>query len=134
MKKQLIITMALFLSFSSFSQEKTENISRQETQPIQPVKAVETEPLIKESQKSKGTTISKRAGQEQEVHNATYYQKEISKIDNHIIAIDTKIEFVNNDPTEKALAESNGWFTDMNSIKAELQAKKTELENKLNNL
>ena len=76
---------------------------------------------------SNSVTISKKPGEPQRVHDVAYYDEEIAKIDAHIAAIDVKIATVNSDPTEQALAQQNGWFQNMNNIKAELNQKKAEL-------
>ena len=79
-------------------------------------------------------TISKRPGQPQQTHDVAYYNAEIAKVDAQIAAIDTKIAHVNNTPSEKALAEQNGWFQDMEQIKLDLNQKRATLVQKRDNL
>jgi hypothetical protein len=76
-------------------------------------------------------TISKKAGEEQVVHDEEYLTKEIARVDNHIKAIDFKIENISSDPSKKSKAEQDGWFTQMNDIKVSLQSKKGKLEKEL---
>lgn len=86
------------------------------------------------AKQSRAVTISKRPGQAQRTHDVAYYNEEISKVDAHIAAIDTKIAHVNNTPSEKALAEQNGWFQEMDQIKLELNQKRATLVQKRDNL
>lgn len=58
-------------------------------------------------------------------------QQKIKAIDDHINAINIKTNYINNNPEEKALAESNGWFVEMANIKSELLVKKSLLEEKI---
>jgi len=76
-------------------------------------------------------TISKKAGEEQVVHDEEYLTKEIARVDNHILAIDFKVENVSSDPSKKAKAEQDGWFKQMNDIKVSLHGKKVKLEKEL---
>jgi hypothetical protein len=76
-------------------------------------------------------TISKKAGEEQVVHDEEYLTKEIARVDNHILAIDFKVENVSSDPSKKAKAEQDGWFKQMNDIKVSLHGKKVKLEEEL---
>ena len=76
-------------------------------------------------------TISKKAGEEQVVHDEQYLTKEIARVDNHIKAIDFKVENISSDPTKKSKAEQDGWFIQMNDIKVSLQSKKGKLEEEL---
>ena len=57
--------------------------------------------------------------------------QKITQIDDHINAINIKINYINNDPTEKALAESTGWFDQMNQIKSDLEERKVLLQAKI---
>lgn len=81
---------------------------------------------------NKSVTISKKAGEAQRVHDASYYQEEIAKIDNQISSINTKIQLVQNDPQENTLAEHNNWYAQMDEIKNQLLAKKNLYLVKLN--
>ncbi|XOV68840.1 MAG: hypothetical protein ACFHU9_06580 [Fluviicola sp.] len=83
---------------------------------------------------SRAVTISKRPGQPQRTHDVAYYNEEIAKIDAQIVAIDSKIAHVNNTPSEKAIAEQNGWFQDMEQIKLELNQERADLVQKRDNL
>ncbi len=87
--------------------------------------------LVKTTQ-NKSITISKKAGEPQRVHDAAFYQEEITKIDAQLLAINTKIQLIQNDPTENDLAIQNGWYTDMGNIKDRLSAQKAIYQQKLN--
>ena len=76
-------------------------------------------------------TISKKAGEEQVVHDEEYLTNEIAIVDNHIKAIDFKVENISSDPSKKSKAEQDGWFKQMNDIKVSLQSKKGKLEEEL---
>jgi hypothetical protein len=79
-------------------------------------------------------TISKRVGEEKVVHDEEYLTKEIIRIENHIKAIDFKIENVSSDITKKTKAEKDGWFDQMNKIKFSLLEKKIKLELELKSI
>jgi NAD/NADP transhydrogenase alpha subunit len=138
MKRNLITALSLIACCTAFSQENIEGEVRSEDKKElspKPTTVQHAATPTKEIKKSKGTvTISKRAGQPQQVHDAAYYQKEIVIIDDNLTAIDQKIVSVNNDPQEKQLAESQGWFDNMELIKQQLIAKKASLQQKLANL
>lgn len=55
----------------------------------------------------------------------------INNINNHIKAIDTKVDYVNSNPVKKEKAEKEGWFNDMQKIKEELIMERTSLKSKL---
>lgn len=76
-------------------------------------------------------TISKKAGEEQVVHDEEYLKKEISRINNHIKAIDFKVENVSSDETKKAKAQSDGWFDQMKNTKVSLEQKRIKLEEEI---
>jgi len=54
--------------------------------------------------------------------------KQISQIDSHLSAIETKRNYVLSDPAEKALANEQGWFEDMKKIEKSLLKKRKELK------
>lgn len=81
---------------------------------------------------NKSVTISKKAGQPQRVHDVAYFQEKIASIDAHIQAINTKIQFIQNDPTENSLAIQNDWYLGMDDIKTKLNAKKADYQQKIN--
>ena len=59
--------------------------------------------------------------------------KQISQIDSHLSAIETKRNYVLSDPVEKALATEQGWFEEMEKIEKSLLKKKDELNALINN-
>ncbi len=83
---------------------------------------------------NQSVTISKRPGQPQQTHDVAYYNEEIAKVDTQIAAIDSKIAHVNSVPSEKALAEQNGWFQQMDQIKLNLNQQRATLVQKRDNL
>ena len=58
--------------------------------------------------------------------------KQISQIDSHLLAIETKRNYILSNPTEKALAEEHGWFEQMKKIEKSLLKKKDELKALIN--
>lgn len=123
----------LFLSSISIGQiqETTTPIKRAPITQL-PV-AEEPKPQISVKSSSGTTTISKRAGEEQRVHNEEYYNEQLIQLDNHISAIDEKINFVNNNEEEKKIAEESNWFENMAKIRSELVQKRLEIQDKLSN-
>jgi hypothetical protein len=97
----------------------------------QPFKSKSNSGHVSKSELNQPVTISKKAGEAQVVHDNTYYQNEIAKIDNHINAINTKIAYVNNDPVEKSNAIASGWFDEMELYKTKLNTQKQLLQGKL---
>ena len=131
MIKSLTLISLVFLTTVSFSQE-TKKVEAKPTQVAPRSTEKQRTSTVKQSQKnSQAITISKKAGEPQRVHDEAYYNEEISKIDNHLDAINQKIEFINNDPTEKAKAIEGGWFEDMDNIKRRLNSKKKIYQEKL---
>ena len=76
-------------------------------------------------------TISKKAGEEQLVHDENYFRKEISRVQNHISAIDHKVSSVSADSLKKQKAEEEGWFDQMSKIRASLVQEQQRLESEL---
>lgn len=65
-------------------------------------------------------TISVQQGNTQVVHDAAFYQAEITRIEDQIKAIDQKISQVQSDPVADAEAKKNGWYNQMNQTKQQL--------------
>ena len=84
MKNNLLTALSLIACFTAFSQEEVNpvlrNTGKTEQSPTPSTVQRETIPT-KVVSKSNGTTISKRAGEQQRVHDQSYYQEEIAKID-----------------------------------------------------
>lgn len=59
--------------------------------------------------------------------------KQISQINGHLSAIETKRNYILSDPAEKALAQEQGWFEDMKKIEKSLLKKKEKLTALINN-
>ena len=130
MKK--ISIFPLFVSFA-VNLNAQEDIQEKITSAPQLTKiAVSNEEVNIEKSINKSTTISIRAGEPQVTHDEAYFLNEIAKIDNQISAINQKIAIITNDPVEAANAEASGWFDDMETIKSELEAKKSAIQNQLN--
>lgn len=130
MKRTFSIVASVMLAVSGFSQEA--KTPQSDVKLSSAEKSRSTQKSV--TNKNKSVTISKRAGEDQQVHNAQYYLKEIEKVDKHLEAIDSKVDFVSNDPNEKAIAEKNGWFEKMEATKSRLIIKKKSLQSKLEQL
>ncbi len=138
MKTAKIITVILLINGASYAQETPTNSSELPVvnpAPVENVRAEERKAVRTEvRQNGSAVTISKRPGEAQRTHDLAYYNEEIAKIDAHVNAIDAKIALVNADPTQKAEAQANGWFEDMDRIKSELAVKRADLVTKRDNL
>ncbi len=77
--------------------------------------------VLVKSQQSENTTTQLPQAKKQEV------LKQISQIESHLASIETKRNYVLSDPSEKAIAEENGWFESMEKIEERLLKKKEEL-------
>ncbi|MCH2228861.1 MAG: hypothetical protein MK105_00855 [Crocinitomicaceae bacterium] len=133
-----MVKLAALLCFGVF----TFSVNAQVKEDIKSrIKSVDnnSQPLRQKVHSGQGTnsiqpvTISKYAGQQQVVHDNSYYQNEIAKINEHLLAIDQKIAYMNADPNRQADAQANGWFIQMDDIKSKLKAKKTLFQSKLTN-
>jgi hypothetical protein len=60
-------------------------------------------------------------------------QKKINQIDGHLQAIETKRAYILSSPEQTAIAEESGWFDSMTTTENQLNIKKTELLDVLNN-
>ena len=132
----MIFLFVIIYNTSSFSQNKAhKNVISSQTIQHENNGANSDNSLNSNQEKKKlvkyPLTISKKAGEEQVVHDEEYLTKEIARVDNHIKAIDFKIENISSDPSKKSKAEQDGWFTQMNDIKVSLQSKKGKLEKEL---
>ena len=131
MLKSLMLIACVLVCTASYSQElKKVEVKQVQKKTVSPASnRVSTSSVGKKG--SQTTTISKKAGQAQVTHDEAYYHSEIIKINEHLDAINKKIEFVNNDPIEKSKATESGWFEDMGNIKRRLNSKKKIYEEKL---
>lgn len=59
--------------------------------------------------------------------------KQIAQIDSHLLAIETKRNYVLSEPAQKALAIEQGWFEDMKKTEKSLLKKKEELKRLIDN-
>jgi hypothetical protein len=132
----MIFLFIIIYNTSSFSQNKVhKNVISSQSIQHENNGANSNNSLNSNQEKKKSVkyplTISKKAGEEQVVHDEEYLTKEIARVDNHILAIDFKVENVSSDPSKKAKAEQDGWFKQMNDIKVSLHGKKVKLEEEL---
>ena len=132
----MIFLFVIIYNTSSFSQNKVrKNVISSPSIQHENNGASSNNSLNSNQEKKKSVkyplTISKKAGEEQVVHDEQYLIKEIARVDNHIKAIDFKVENISSDPTKKSKAEQDGWFKQMNDIKVSLQTRKGKLEEEL---
>lgn len=136
MKANYIIYVTMLVSGFSFSQEV--EYPGKDTKQVQ-IKQATTTPVSNTNSRvssgSKGSvTISKKAGEEQQTHDLSYYNREIQRVEKHIEAIDLKVANVNADDEKRSEAVASGWFKQMEDIKNELQQERSELIEKRDNL
>lgn len=79
------------------------------------------------------TYMVDRNGNQYELNKA-YYENKLIELDDNIRAIDVKIEYVNSNEEERNLANQNGWFTDMENVKRNLQTERLDLVTKIASL
>jgi hypothetical protein len=132
----MIFLFVIIYNTSSFSQNKVhKNVISSPSIQHENNGPISNNSLNSNQEKKKAVkyplTISKKAGEEQVVHDEQYLTKELARVDNHIKAIDFKVENVSSDSSMKAKAEQDGWFKQMNDIKVSLQSKKDKLEEEL---
>lgn len=111
--KHLLILFVIFFSLNSFGQSTDWH---------------------KENAVDGTVSITKKKGQPQVVHNKAYFEGELVRIDNHINAINAKIETVNQNEEERLSAIESGWFEDMERIIGELNAQKNEAQIAINKI
>jgi hypothetical protein len=135
LKEILILTIAIHGSFSYSQSEARKNVITSPTIQQNKNLSISNDSSTLSQEKNKRIkyplTISKKVGEEQVIHDEEYLTKEIARVERHIKAIDFKVESVSSDATMKAKAENDGWFDQMNKIKASLQEKKIKLEQEL---
>lgn len=136
MKANYIIYVTMLVSGFSFSQEV--EYPGKDTKQVQIKQATATPVSNTNSRVSSGSkgsvTISKKAGEEQQTHDLSYYNREIQRVEKHIEAIDLKVANVNADGEKRSEAVASGWFKQMEDIKNELQQERSELIEKRDNL
>jgi hypothetical protein len=76
-------------------------------------------------------TISKKAGEQQIIHDEIYFQREIRRIDLHMDAIDKKRQAVNADPEKKIQAINNGWYDQMSNTEKSLREERERMVKEL---
>jgi hypothetical protein len=124
--------LLLLLLNSAYAQEKSVTRQIDTTKTVSHRKSLEQPQKIEQNQtQTYPITISKKAGEEQVVHDAAYIRNEITRIDQHIAAIDQKVSIVSSDPVKKSEAESQGWFDQMARTRASLVEEKKKLETEL---
>ena len=82
---------------------------------------------LKNHNQSNTNSVIKPAVDEQDI------LKQISQINGHLSAIETKRNYILSDPAEKASAQEQGWFEDMKKIEKSLLKKKEKLTALINN-
>lgn len=130
MKKVSIFFLFVSIGINLSAQETLQERPNTDAHPS--ALQVQNQVTIMEPQGSKPTTISKRGNAPQVTHDEAYYLNEISKIERQIDDLNTKVSIINNDPIEQLNATNSGWFNDMETIKSELEARKSELQGHLN--
>ena len=134
MKKTLLTACSAVICFTTIAQVNRLSDADKSPNKSTEISTVNVDNSAKTSEievKSHTQTISKRAGEPQVVHDGTYYLSDIAKIDKHLDAIQLKANIINNNPEEKALAEANGWFEQMEETKMQLTTQKALLQEKL---
>lgn len=121
----LIKYFFVFTSFISFSQnESNQNINNT---PIITINVLKSDTITHKNTTEEVVTISIKKGENQVIHDEMYYLSEIKKIDDHIMSIDTKIEWVKENEVVNYT-----WLMEMNKIKSELLDEKSKLLKKIN--
>ena len=115
MKKILITTLVLGFCFVGFSQE-VEKVDKKPER-IKVVKGGESVPV----------------DATKDVNSKITPQKELANCKNTLEAIDKKEAHIRSNPTELALANENGWFTDAEKARATLNKRIKELKLELKN-
>lgn len=145
LRNNFILLIATTLSYISFGQTAKDVTSNSVDNPVilnqittvtsdsARIRSASTTNWHSENSRDGVVSISKRRNEPQVVHNKAYFENEIVRIDNHILAINAKIETLNNDPELKSKALDAGWFDDMEQIKNELEVQKTQIQNILIN-
>lgn len=136
MKANYLLYVALLASGFSFSQDFEKSIKdpKQVTYKQSTASPVSNTHSNVRSSSNGTVTISKKAGEEQETHDLSYYNREIQKVEKHLAAIDAKVANVNADAEKKSEANAAGWFKQMENIKKELEIERSELIEKRDSL
>ena len=131
MTRAFTVVFGVFFAVNGFSQ--TESIDSKIDKTKIPVGVDKSKPTVRRTEKSsKEFTISKKAGEDQVLHDNAYYTSQIVKINQNLSAINQKIQLIKNDEDQNAEAISSGWIDDMENIKTRLLSKKAAYQKKLN--
>jgi hypothetical protein len=131
---KLLFLFVLFVPIALFSQQNGQSNYSKQLVEIQTSKLTPTQPQkIKQSFSSSSTSENRNTYPMtiSSTDNAQISQpkpvRTLEQINYHLDAIDAKIEYVSSDQSMKAKAEQDGWFDQMNGIKAALLQEKQSL-------
>lgn len=148
MKNFIFTSLVCLISIAVFSQEKTRTTSSQDTlqghsngKPVfidtgNPIADQERydnakTKYIKENPSSvQGNAVPKSLVSPESKEDIA---KKIQQIDSHINSINIKTNDILNNPEQKIIAETEGWFEDMKATKERLESKKQALLKLLEN-
>lgn len=128
MNRILFVVLVLIIQANAFCQEDKKT-------PNRTVSSIKTEKeesptaygVQNTEQQNFPVTISVNQFGEQITHDKKYFQDKVVHIDELLIAIDTKIEYVKANPSEHSLATQNGWYENMETTKEKLRQERVEL-------
>lgn len=128
MNGTLLVTFVCVIQANAFCQEvKTPN--RTVVTTVQSENK-ETQGSSSSEESSHGNypmTISVNRSGEQITHDKQYYQNQVVEIDETLVAIEVKIDYVKGNSSEHTLATQNGWYQDMEETKRKLREQRAEL-------
>lgn len=113
--KTLYLTGILIFSLSCFGQESDGNSKSKDIKPIKQDQSQSNPIELKTVRKNEPQTIS--IGQRRQVLTK---EDKIEALENHIEAIDTKVEYINSDQNLRKKAIKDNWYEQMRTIRKEL--------------
>lgn len=137
MKNVFFTFLMCSISVFSFSQEKTQNsvvkIENTTVEQTNKPKYIDTGNPVEDQKKydeAKGKYLKEQEdlkSQNLSAEEKMIIENKIKQIDSHINSINIKSDYILKNPSEKKIAEEQGWFDDMKKTKEQLELKKAEL-------
>ena len=131
---KLFVLLTIFFPVALFAQQNSQQNTSKEPVEIQKSKLTTSQPeTVKKSLDSPSTTENVNTYPmtiSSSDNNQTTQPKPVQtleQINNQLEAIDAKMQYVSSDQSMKAKAEQDGWFDQMNEIKAALLLEKQSL-------
>lgn len=118
--KLLLILLSITVFNSVLAQQSERKPISQRIQKKAPSVVKEKEVTYSYVEQQQGTTEGLTYSVDQfgneHVHDKAYYEARLAELNDFVQGVQTKIDYVKNNPEEDAIAKSNGWYLDMENV------------------